>query len=275
MTGSTATQAPRLQQAPDRADARFEMGEHSPCIGVCVLDPTFASCQGCGRTGDEIAAWVDMAPSAREQTWERITDRLALTAREKATLRLMPWSPGGILEWAEDGLRTRSAGAWILPVGDKSISFQTNHATPDAIETHLTAGVLTAVGRGTTLRLTAHEKLRAFALGDPRSPDAFFLTLPRGRVTIAATGAGEALGPDTSAIRDVDRDAHLVSLAETADGVRIARRNDHRGTIIVETDCLRIETTGSPSSQSDAIARPALPSWAAVMGIFRANADAI
>ena len=29
----------------------------SPCIKVCVLDPTQTLCIGCGRTVPEIAAW--------------------------------------------------------------------------------------------------------------------------------------------------------------------------------------------------------------------------
>lgn len=29
----------------------------SPCIQVCVIDPVTRFCMGCGRTGEEIAAW--------------------------------------------------------------------------------------------------------------------------------------------------------------------------------------------------------------------------
>lgn len=36
----------------------------TPCIGVCTLDPQ-GYCDGCRRTGAEIAAWSSMADHAR------------------------------------------------------------------------------------------------------------------------------------------------------------------------------------------------------------------
>ena len=37
----------------------------TPCTRVCVLDPRTGLCQGCGRTGDEIARWGGMSEEAR------------------------------------------------------------------------------------------------------------------------------------------------------------------------------------------------------------------
>jgi uncharacterized protein len=37
----------------------------TPCINVCVLDPLSALCIGCGRTGEEIAAWTTMSETER------------------------------------------------------------------------------------------------------------------------------------------------------------------------------------------------------------------
>lgn len=37
----------------------------SPCIDICRLDPATGWCVGCGRTGDEIAAWLTMSEAAR------------------------------------------------------------------------------------------------------------------------------------------------------------------------------------------------------------------
>lgn len=43
----------------------------SPCIKVCV--PTVEGrCVGCGRTLDEISAWLDMDSVEKELIWERI-----------------------------------------------------------------------------------------------------------------------------------------------------------------------------------------------------------
>jgi predicted Fe-S protein YdhL (DUF1289 family) len=36
----------------------------SPCIGVCILDED-GLCQGCHRSGDEIAAWGAMGDDTR------------------------------------------------------------------------------------------------------------------------------------------------------------------------------------------------------------------
>ena len=36
----------------------------SPCIGVCRLD-AHGLCEGCGRTGDEIARWLGLSDAER------------------------------------------------------------------------------------------------------------------------------------------------------------------------------------------------------------------
>jgi predicted Fe-S protein YdhL (DUF1289 family) len=30
----------------------------TPCVKICALDPASGLCRGCGRTADEIAAWL-------------------------------------------------------------------------------------------------------------------------------------------------------------------------------------------------------------------------
>lgn len=37
----------------------------TPCIGVCTLDPQ-GYCDGCRRTGSEIAMWSSMGDAARD-----------------------------------------------------------------------------------------------------------------------------------------------------------------------------------------------------------------
>jgi uncharacterized protein len=55
----------------------------TPCIQVCVLDPLSALCIGCGRTGDEIAAWTAMSEADRLAVMAGLGERLA-KARSRA-----------------------------------------------------------------------------------------------------------------------------------------------------------------------------------------------
>jgi predicted Fe-S protein YdhL (DUF1289 family) len=48
----------------------------SPCIGVCTLDYQ-GLCDGCLRSGDEIAAWLSMDDAQREHMMDTV-----LPARE-------------------------------------------------------------------------------------------------------------------------------------------------------------------------------------------------
>lgn len=43
----------------------------SPCIGVCALDAD-GYCQGCHRTGEEIAAWIGMGDEERRHLLEQV-----------------------------------------------------------------------------------------------------------------------------------------------------------------------------------------------------------
>ena len=43
----------------------------SPCIQHCQLDTT-NTCQGCGRTLDEIAYWGQMTEAEKAPVWERL-----------------------------------------------------------------------------------------------------------------------------------------------------------------------------------------------------------
>ena len=39
----------------------------SPCVSVCMLDPSGRTCIGCFRTLDEIAAWGTLDPAAKRR----------------------------------------------------------------------------------------------------------------------------------------------------------------------------------------------------------------
>jgi predicted Fe-S protein YdhL (DUF1289 family) len=57
----------------------------TPCVNVCVLDPLSALCIGCGRTGEEIAAWATMSEPERiavmAELGQRLTDARSRAAR--------------------------------------------------------------------------------------------------------------------------------------------------------------------------------------------------
>ncbi|WP_244500106.1 DUF1289 domain-containing protein [Methyloceanibacter superfactus] len=41
----------------------------TPCINICLLDDKSGLCVGCGRSGEEIAGWVDMRPPTGVPSW--------------------------------------------------------------------------------------------------------------------------------------------------------------------------------------------------------------
>ena len=53
----------------------------SPCILVCSIDDTTGYCFGCGRTSDEIGAWLTMTPETRSAVMAELPARLATVER--------------------------------------------------------------------------------------------------------------------------------------------------------------------------------------------------
>ena len=53
----------------------------SPCILVCVTDQRTGFCFGCGRTRDEIAAWIEMTPVERRTVMAQLPERLETGVR--------------------------------------------------------------------------------------------------------------------------------------------------------------------------------------------------
>lgn len=52
----------------------------SPCIRLCILDPVTGLCEGCGRTGAEIAAWGALSEAERLRIMATLPTRLAAGA---------------------------------------------------------------------------------------------------------------------------------------------------------------------------------------------------
>ena len=55
----------------------------SPCIKVCVIEPTARLCTGCLRTIDEITAWSRMTPEERRTVMTALPSRAGLLARRR------------------------------------------------------------------------------------------------------------------------------------------------------------------------------------------------
>jgi predicted Fe-S protein YdhL (DUF1289 family) len=53
----------------------------SPCINICRLDTRTGWCVGCGRTGNEIAAWSTAGDAGRQAILDSLPARMA-TLRE-------------------------------------------------------------------------------------------------------------------------------------------------------------------------------------------------
>jgi len=47
----------------------------TPCVKLCVIDPTSGLCRGCRRTLDEIAAWSRLDEAARRRLMATLAAR--------------------------------------------------------------------------------------------------------------------------------------------------------------------------------------------------------
>jgi len=53
----------------------------SPCILVCSVDMKTGYCFGCGRTCEEISAWISMSPEQRREVMAVLPARLETVER--------------------------------------------------------------------------------------------------------------------------------------------------------------------------------------------------
>jgi uncharacterized protein len=67
---------------PDRqAGFAAEPTPASPCIGICLLDPSTGCCRGCLRNVVEIAAWYEASPVEKRAILARAGERRRREAR--------------------------------------------------------------------------------------------------------------------------------------------------------------------------------------------------
>ncbi|MGP1397991.1 MAG: DUF1289 domain-containing protein [Inquilinaceae bacterium] len=54
----------------------------SPCVQVCRIDPATRTCEGCGRTGAEIAGWPYFDDDRKRAVLARLADARRPAAAE-------------------------------------------------------------------------------------------------------------------------------------------------------------------------------------------------
>ncbi len=56
----------------------------TPCVSFCWIDPDHGLCEGCGRTGDEVANWGFITEDQRLAIMAELKQRLAGALAAKA-----------------------------------------------------------------------------------------------------------------------------------------------------------------------------------------------
>jgi predicted Fe-S protein YdhL (DUF1289 family) len=190
---------------------------HSPCVGICKLDERSGHCLGCARTGDEIGRWSGMSEAQRDAIWTMLPARHEALA---ITMRLTPWMPDEIGAWVARTL-SEGLGTWTTGVPGALAEFP---CQPEALPT-VTRDGDAIVGRApeAAIRLTVHDKLRAFASGRA-GPIVLGWPKARGAMSVATTFT--PLGPDAGAVEEAHRGHHLFDIGLGRQASRFCIRTD-------------------------------------------------
>jgi len=54
----------------------------SPCVKICALDPPTGLCSGCGRSLDEIGAWLNLSDEERRRIMSALPERMKRLKRD-------------------------------------------------------------------------------------------------------------------------------------------------------------------------------------------------
>ena len=55
----------------------------TPCVDICHLDSATGLCEGCGRTGNEIASWITFTDADRRTIMAILPHRLEKLAQSR------------------------------------------------------------------------------------------------------------------------------------------------------------------------------------------------
>jgi len=184
----------RPAQASDR---------HSPCVGVCTLDPAMGWCLGCGRTSDEIASWLGLDDAGGLAIWNELPARLDQLA---VRARLLPWTRDELKRWVISTLTDRK-GTWVTGVPGAVAEFPVRPERP--IEIEVSDAAIEAQAADAHLRLTLHDKLRGFAFA---GAGPIVLGLPRNRAILPHVQGFTSVGVDRDAVDSRHRAHELFDL---------------------------------------------------------------
>ncbi|MFY0615529.1 MAG: DUF1289 domain-containing protein [Hyphomicrobiaceae bacterium] len=149
----------------------------SPCVGICALKGDH--CYGCGRTGDEIAAWGTLSPGAQSAIWAELPGRLAALGYK--TFRLAA-GPAVVGDFIGRSLR-ETTGRWrLVSASIEGVFNLTASDRPEITETE--TGIQATAPNGDTLRLVKHDRVRVFGFASDAGTtqmDTVALVLPKGR----------------------------------------------------------------------------------------------
>jgi len=187
---------------------------HSPCVGICKLDDRSGYCLGCARTGDEIGRWSGMSEAQRDALWAKLPARHEELA---IRMRLLPWTPDEIGSWAARTM-VEGLGTWTTGVPGAIAEFP---CTAGETEARRDADALMCRAPAAVLRLTLHDKLRAFEFG---RGGPVVLGWPKARGALPVANALTPLGPDADAIDVAHRTDQLFDMGIGRQSSRFAIR---------------------------------------------------
>jgi len=149
----------------------------SPCVGICALQGAY--CYGCGRTGDEIAAWGTMSPLQQSAVWAELPGRLAGFGFK--TFRL---AAGPAVVNAFIGRTFReTTGRWRIVSAGLEAGMTINANDRLGVDESADDVVATAAN-GDRIAFQKHDKVRVFGFSsndDAPQMDTVVLVLPKGR----------------------------------------------------------------------------------------------
>ncbi len=198
----------------------------SPCVNVCVLDPASGYCQGCGRTGEEIADWRAKPEAVRRAVWQAIPGRLAELG---VGVRPLPWGRDDITAFVKTSLESHG-GTWLMGchggVGEFATRGGEGQATRRPVTVTVTDRQLTARTAGAAMALAITPSTRAWAMTRPDRPDLIALTTPRLAGAAPGPGVLTDLGPDPAPLHDAAPGARLYDFGLARDDMRFCVRAD-------------------------------------------------
>lgn len=191
----------------------------SPCVGVCRFDEAVGLCRGCGRTGDEIAAWRDLDDSRRAAVWQLLPDRMAGLGLD---FRLLPLAG---FDLADRLLTTARDPQTVISIGVQGATAEFMRFPRDRARVGGDAEGLLIVSDLGALRLEVHPFIRVFGFGpEGGPPDEVVLAVHRARLASPAAEVITELGLDEQAVRERDRQALLFDLGLARRTIRFSVR---------------------------------------------------